>query len=91
MCGLHQAAWVLLLAGGLNWGLIGLAKFDAVEALLGAWPMLVRAVYVLVGLSALAMLAAGACCMGGCRCDDGTCDHCGKDDKKPMMGGEHKT
>lgn len=50
---LHQAAYVLLWAGGLNWGLVGLFDFNLVESLLGTWPVLVTLVYVLVGLSAL--------------------------------------
>ena len=45
---------VLLVVGGLNWGLVGLFQFDLVAALFGgsAAP-LARIVYVLVGLSAL--------------------------------------
>jgi len=93
LCGLHKAAWALVMVGALNWGLIGLAKMNLVMALLGSWPMVERVVYVLVGLSAVAMLMAGKCCMGmgGCKCEDGKCDHCGPEgEKKPMMGGEHK-
>ncbi len=63
MCGVHKAAWVLLLVGGLNWGLVGLFDVDLVKWLLGAWPLVVRIVYVLVGASAVAMLGIGKCCM----------------------------
>lgn len=90
MCTLHKAAWALMIVGALNWGLIGLAKMNLVNMLVGSWPMVERVVYALVGLSAVAMLMAGKCCMGGCKCDDGACDHCGMDDKKPAMGGEKK-
>ena len=45
--------FLLLAIGGLNWGLVGLFDLDLVQTLLGAWPMLVRLVYVLVGLSAV--------------------------------------
>jgi uncharacterized protein len=92
LCALHKAAWVLMVVGALNWGLVGIAKMNLVEMLLGGWPMVVRVVYVLVGLSGVAMLMAGKCCMGmgGCACKDEKCDHCGMDDKKPAMGGEHK-
>ncbi len=56
-CNVHCVAWVLVLVGALNWGLVGLFQWNLVEVLFGAWPMLVRVIYVLVGLSALAMLA----------------------------------
>ena len=88
MCGLHKAAGALVIVGALNWGLIGIAKINAVMMLLGSWPLVERIVYVLVGLSAVAMLMAGKCCA--------KCDSCGasmdgeKKDDKPAMGGEHK-
>jgi len=43
---------VLLVVGGLNWGLVGLLNFDLVASLLGKMSGLSRLVYVLVGLSA---------------------------------------
>ena len=43
----------LLIVGGLNWGLVGLADFDLVAALFGERSPLSRIVYVLVGISAL--------------------------------------
>ena len=44
---------VLLIVGGLNWGLVGLFDFDLVAALFGEMSGLSRIVYGLVGLSAL--------------------------------------
>jgi hypothetical protein len=44
---------VLLIVGGLNWGLVGLLEFDLVAALFGEMSALSRIVYALVGLSAL--------------------------------------
>lgn len=45
---------VLLIIGGINWGLMGLAQFDLVAALFGGPDSaLSRIVYSLVGLSAL--------------------------------------
>jgi uncharacterized membrane protein YuzA (DUF378 family) len=44
---------VLLIVGGLNWGLIGLFGFDLVAALFGQMSALSRIVYTLVGLAAL--------------------------------------
>lgn len=46
-------AAVLLVIGGLNWGLVGLFGFDLVAALFGELSILSRIVYSLVGLSAL--------------------------------------
>ena len=43
---------ILVIVGGLNWGLVGLFSFDLVAALFGAGSGLARIVYVLVGLSA---------------------------------------
>ena len=53
-----MTALVLLVVGGLNWGLVGLFGFDLVEFLLGAVPFLQKLVYVLVGLAALVKLVA---------------------------------
>ncbi|MFH1828776.1 MAG: DUF378 domain-containing protein [Nanoarchaeota archaeon] len=49
-------AMVLVIVGGLNWGLVGLFSFDLVEAILGSIPVLQRIVYVLVGLAAVYMI-----------------------------------
>jgi uncharacterized membrane protein YuzA (DUF378 family) len=49
---LHMVAFVLLVVGGLNWGLTAF-DYNVVEMLLGKWPMVVTVVYVLVGLSAV--------------------------------------
>ena len=50
---LHMVAVVLVVVGAVNWGLVGMFQFDVVELLLGAWPMLVNFVYILVGLSGI--------------------------------------
>jgi hypothetical protein len=46
-------SFILLIVGGLNWGLVGLANFDLVATLFGEGSGLSRLVYVLVGLAAL--------------------------------------
>jgi uncharacterized membrane protein YuzA (DUF378 family) len=53
MNALDWAAMVLLIVGGLNWGLVGLMNYDLVAALFGTQSALSRVVYTLVGLSAL--------------------------------------
>lgn len=57
---LDWTALILLIIGGLNWGLIGLFNFDVVGALLGRMSLLTRAVYILVGLSAAYVAAIAA-------------------------------
>lgn len=61
MCALHKIAWVLVMVGALNWGLVGIFQVDLVMKILGSWPMVVRVVYALVGLSAVAMFFCGGC------------------------------
>lgn len=46
-------ALVLVIVGGLNWGLVGLFGFDLVAAIFGEMSTISRAVYSLVGLAAL--------------------------------------
>ena len=53
MRALNVITLVLLIVGGLNWGLVGLFDFNLVSALFGEMSMLSRIVYGLVGLSAL--------------------------------------
>ena len=56
MRAINSVTLLLLIVGGLNWGLVGLFDFDLVAALFGEKSMLSRIVYVLVGLSALYQL-----------------------------------
>ncbi len=46
-------AALLLVIGGLNWGLIGVSGINFVETLLKESPLIVRGVYLLVGAAAL--------------------------------------
>lgn len=46
-------AAVLLVVGGLNWGMVGVADFDLVATIFGASSILAKAVYTLVGVAAL--------------------------------------
>ena len=54
---LNALAAILTIVGGLNWGLVGLFKFDLVAAVFGGMAfgevnLASRVVYTLVGLSA---------------------------------------
>lgn len=51
---LDKIALILAIIGGLNWGSIGLFRFDLVAALFGGQAsMISRIIYALVGLAAL--------------------------------------
>lgn len=54
---LDWIALILVVIGGLNWGLVGAFDFDLVDAILGTWPVVVRVVYVIVGIAALYLIA----------------------------------
>ena len=84
-CVVKKTAWVLLLIGGLNWGLVGLGMFmhsnlNVVNLLLGSWPVVEAIVYVLVGLAALVKIF-------GCRCKKckAACASCAVDGKTPEV------
>jgi uncharacterized membrane protein YuzA (DUF378 family) len=68
---------VLVLVGGLNWGLVGVGmlmskNLNVVNMILGSMPKFEAVVYVLVGLSAVVHL------FGGCKCAKcmAACEHC---------------
>jgi len=50
---LDWIALILIIIGGLNWGLVGAFKFDLVAAVFGSLSAVARIVYILVGLSAI--------------------------------------
>lgn len=59
--GCGKVAWILVIVGALNWGLVGLGYFfggnwNLVNLLLGNWMWLEAIVYILVGASAVSML-----------------------------------
>jgi len=51
--GLDYTALVITIIGAVNWGLIGLFRFDLVAFLFGNLSWLSRIVYVLVGICGL--------------------------------------
>ncbi len=52
---INLIATILLIVGGLNWGLIGLFEFDLIGVVFHE--MLSRVIFVLVGLSAVFRIA----------------------------------
>ena len=62
MLKLNALGWialVLVIIGALNWGLVGVFSFDLVATIFGQMSAISRLVYILVGLSAIYMIATG--------------------------------
>ncbi|MEP7167138.1 MAG: DUF378 domain-containing protein [Candidatus Woesebacteria bacterium] len=57
MSTVHIVAFVLVIVGGINWGLLGMFGYNMVHMILWMYPMLEQIVYILVGLSAFYLLA----------------------------------
>ena len=53
LSGLDWVALILVIIGGLNWGLVAVLDLDLVAAIFGDMTAVARVVYGLVGLSAL--------------------------------------
>ncbi len=58
---LNIVAMILLIIGGINWGLVGLFHYDLIAKLLGDATLASRIAYDIVGLCAL--FEAGRWCM----------------------------
>ena len=50
---LGLTAYILLIVGSLNWGLVGAFNFDLVQFIFGSIPVVANIVYILVGISAI--------------------------------------
>ncbi len=54
LSGLDKFSLVLLIIGGLNWGLVGFLRFDLVAAIFGGQAAVIsRVIFALVGIAAL--------------------------------------
>ena len=49
---------ILVIAGAVNWGLIGFFRFNLVSFVFGNMSWLSRVIYALIGLSGIYMLSA---------------------------------
>ena len=90
-CTLSMVCKVLLVVGGINWGLVGIGmlagqgmSWNVVNMILGSWSVLEAIVYVLVGISAIMSLTGCKCkkCKDAC----GSCDS-GKMQEDTTVGG----
>ncbi len=53
---LDWIALILVIVGGLNWGLVGIFSFDLVAAIFGGMSIISRIIYTLVGIAAIYMI-----------------------------------
>jgi uncharacterized membrane protein YuzA (DUF378 family) len=60
MNALDWIGMTLLIIGGLNWGIVGLFGINLVEQIFGDMGTVARAIYILVGLSALYSIYTGS-------------------------------
>jgi uncharacterized membrane protein YuzA (DUF378 family) len=57
---LDWIALILLIVGGLNWGLVGIFNFNLVSWIFASVYFLARIVYILVALAAIYMIIIAA-------------------------------
>lgn len=62
-CGLGIIAKILVIIGGLNWGLVGIGKilnslssWNLVELIFASMPLIEALVYILVGIAAIVLI-----------------------------------
>ncbi len=91
-CSPSKIGGILVIIGGINWGLVGLGmlmgkmdSWNVVHMLLASMPTLEGIIYVLVGIAAVMMIF-------GCKCGKcmDNCNSCGMGGKMDKMGGENK-
>jgi uncharacterized membrane protein YuzA (DUF378 family) len=62
-----RVAMVLVIIGGLNWGLVGSFQFNLVAKILGDMTLPARIVYFLVGVSAVYLAYTATKLMGAAK------------------------
>lgn len=81
-CSAHKTAKILLIVGGVNWGLVGAgmlmdSNWNVINMIVGTMPTLEGIIYVLVGLAAVMEIFGCRCkkCMTVCAtCETGSMD-----------------
>ena len=51
-------AYILVIIGAINWGLVGFFNFDLVAAIFGDMTLVTRIIYDIIGISAIYLLFA---------------------------------
>ena len=62
-----KIAYILIVIGAINWGLVGLLNMDLVATIFGGIPILAKIIYILIGASGVYALVCmitkeGSCC-----------------------------
>ena len=57
---LHNISGLLAIIGAINWGLVGLFDMNLVTSLFGTMPMLVKGIYIAIGIAGLVFAALEA-------------------------------
>lgn len=60
-------AFILVVVGGLNWGLIGAFGYNLVDAIFGAMSLIAKIIYILVGLAAIYLVLTCKKCKTCCQ------------------------
>lgn len=88
-CTMAMVGKILVIVGGVNWGLIGLGMllgtvggWNVVNMIVGSLPVLEGVIYVLVGISAVMMIFGCKCA----KCKDGVCGPCSSGDVPKTEG-----
>ena len=50
---IHKICLILMIVGGINWGLVGLFNFDLVTTIAGGYNMFSRVIYVVIAIASI--------------------------------------
>ena len=50
---IHKICLILMIVGGINWGLVGLFDFDLVTTITGGYNMVSRVIYVVIAIASI--------------------------------------
>lgn len=64
MNAMDYIVWILVVIGGINWGLVGAFEYNLVDSIFGENSGMARTIYVLVGLAAVYALLSFLMRMG---------------------------
>lgn len=67
---LDKISLILVIIGGINWGLLGILNFNLITTIFSVFPettgmILSRFVYIIVGLAAVNLIKLIVTCIGG--------------------------